>query len=435
MMCIGFTLFFSQFLSLFGQSILAKTDFICVGKIQQTLQKQVEVAHLQIESFIWVREKFTAPSENEVITILGNALGLHAGESYILFLSRLQTQRTFKVIGKISKETDESCSEKLQNIQELLSIEQLESLEEKQARLKAFFLKNLQDTDFWLKTNAYGELGSLASRFPKIFEQRDVDQIIRAYFRTQATEELEFKGELKKLLVFLKSKNRELDITLSLSKIRSQEEKKVDFSQLSPKQKEAWLKNRLQFLKNVVCTPQTEEDARKAWQELYSLPISFLEPFLVDLLTETNSELLIKTTDWLVKRGTEKATTPLLQFAQSASGKAKANALKALGRLKVEESLPLLQKHLHPNDPECDTYLTALALFDSEHTQNLLRDFRDQQMNQVQAEDWAQKINYLLSKNFRDSQALHETQRIALEQNLLNKWFPTPPTENSSPDK
>ncbi|MEK7486094.1 MAG: hypothetical protein AABZ60_17360 [Planctomycetota bacterium] len=418
-------LLFSQFLSHFGQTVLAKTDFICFGTIKQVLPRYVEVAQFEIHSFIWIRENYVPPETSTIITVMGNDLGFQEKEIYLMFLKKLQSENAFRVIGKISKTADDSFEIKYQNIKQIVSLEQLETREEKIQAMKRFFLKNLLGSEVWLRTNAYGELITLAGKEASAFDQTDVNQIIKAYFRAQSSADLTFKENIKSLLKFLKAQNAPLDITLSLTKLNEMEDAtlKDDFSKLSREQKESWIRGRFQNLRKVLLTPQEESDRQKVWQELYTYPFLYLEPFLLELLVENQAEILVKVTDWLSKRGTDQCVDPLLKWLPLANGKPRAYALKALARLQNEEAQKRLRSLLTPTDLECDSYLTALALYPKEQTGSLLLDFRDQMALEGKEEYWTSKIDYLLSKGFQESQQRNEEQRLILEQQLLKRWY------------
>jgi hypothetical protein len=215
----SFILCLSSFLSYFGETVLKKTDFICFGRVEDVsrFQQNIEVGRLELKELVWTRSDFVPPAFTEKINVMGNYLGLQPQEEYLFFLKKLESRQTFKVIGKISKKTDEFFAVKYQNIRLLVELETLDSLEERKERLKVFFLENLVHSDRWVRENASTELSHFLQHSPRFLNQRDINQIKKAYFFTSDPVQ---KEKLKQFLQFLQKQNpnRIRNSLLNLSK-------------------------------------------------------------------------------------------------------------------------------------------------------------------------------------------------------------------------
>jgi len=175
----------------FGEDTLKRSQVVAEGRATSVIPagRGVSVAHFE------VLEKLRGKTAGKELVVLAAPGQFNVGVTYLLFLDRFLPSGPSGPSGK-SREGGESgrltvvnriasgerdYAAKLQVLKEFLEADAIAAADERALRIRGILLKNLGDSNLFIKWNALTELGPFVHRYPALFGPREKARMVEVY--------------------------------------------------------------------------------------------------------------------------------------------------------------------------------------------------------------------------------------------------------------
>ena len=249
----------------------------------------------------------------------GVGVRLAKGEEGIFFLRRKGA--SYEMVGYVPNR-DPLYKAKRQRLENILRIETVPELDVRAKNAKRFFLAALRSRDLWERGNAARELRVLATRFPKVFEARDTQQLAA---RLYGEEEPPIQASLERAL-------RAIDPRLALEYAREEEARaRARHAEALAREREALAANKVADLRAADLVRVANQYGRAA------------TPILIDHLGDRAAIVRERAAQALAELGGPSSREPLRQALADEDNRHAAMAMiYACGVKGDSDSVPLL---------------------------------------------------------------------------------------------